>query len=313
LKKWLFNITLSADMAKYTLNNLESLTGIKADTIRIWEMRYGILEAHRTSTNRRWYTDNDLVKLLNINILSGQGLKISKIARMSDSEIMERAAFLAEGNSDTADEISQILIAMNRLDEKSISDILLRSMANKGFEETFISVVFPFLNKVGFLWHTGSVDPGTEHFITALLRKRLISAIDGVQAQRPVAKVKKIMLFLPENEWHELVLLFFAWLILKKGHQILYLGQSTPLESVFEMAKIWKPDAVLTGTMTMMPFDEPSGYLAKLAGGLKGIVIFAGGTLAKHAGKKDLKGISFLNGPGDDNLRFFLEARDHAF
>lgn len=304
---WLFNLTLSADMAKYTLNDLESLTGIKADTIRIWEMRYGILVAHRTSTNRRWYTDDDLAKLLNINILSGHCLKISKIARMSETEISERAAVLADVNSDTTDEISQILMAMNRLDEKTINDILLRSIANKGFEETFIFVVFPFLNKVGILWHTGSVDPGTEHFITALLRKRLVSAIDGLQGQRPTAAGKKIMLFLPENEWHELVLLFFAWLILKKGHHILYLGQSTPLESVFEMAKIWKPDAVLTGSMTRMPFDESSGYLSMLAEGLNGITIFAGGTLAKDAGKRDLQGFKFLNGPKDENFRMFLE------
>jgi MerR family transcriptional regulator, light-induced transcriptional regulator len=294
-------------MAKYTLNDLESLTGIKADTIRIWEMRYGILEAQRTSTNRRWYTDNDLLKLLNINLLSGQGLKISKIARMTETEILERAAALANGNSETTDGFSQILAAMNRLDEKTINDILLRSIANKGFEKTFVSVVFPFLNKVGILWHTGSVDPGTEHFITALLRKRLVSAIDGVQAQKPAAKVKNIMLFLPEDEWHELVLLFYAWLILKKGHQILYLGQSTPLESVFKMAKIWKPDAVLTGSMTMMPFDKPSGYLARLADGLKGIPVFAGGTLTKDAGKKNLQGVTFLNGAEDANFRLFLE------
>jgi MerR family transcriptional regulator, light-induced transcriptional regulator len=294
-------------MAKYTLNDLESLTGIKADTIRIWEMRYGILEAQRTSTNRRWYTDNDLIKLLNINLLSGQGLKISKIARMPETEIMERAAALANSNSENNDEISQILVAMNRLDEKTVNDILLRSIANKGFEETFVSVVFPFLNKVGILWHAGSVDPGTEHFITAILRKRLVSAIDGVQAQRPVAEAKKMMLFLPEDEWHELVLLFYAWLILKNGHHVLYLGQSTPLESVFEMAKIWKPDAVLTGSMTMMPFNKPSGYLAMLTGGLKGIPIFAGGTLAKNAGKSDLRGVTFLDGPDDINFRMFLE------
>jgi MerR family transcriptional regulator, light-induced transcriptional regulator len=294
-------------MAKYTLNDLESLTGIKADTIRIWEMRYGILEAQRTLTNRRWYTDDDLAKLLNINLLSSQGLKISKIAQMPETEILERATALASDNSDTSDGILQILLAMNRLDEKTVNDILLRSIANKGFEETFISVVFPFLNKVGILWHTGSVDPGSEHFISSLLRKRLVSAIDGVQSQRPDAEGKKIMLFLPENEWHELVLLFFAWLILKKGHNILYLGQSTPVESVFKMAKAWKPDAVLTGAMTMMPFDSPSGYLARLADGLKGIKIFAGGTLTKQTGKIDMPGISFLSGPGDEDFRKFLD------
>lgn len=293
-------------MAKYTLNDLENLTGIKADTIRIWEMRYGILEAHRTSTNRRWYTDDDLVKLLNINLLSYHGLKISKIAQMPETEIREKAAVLANGNSDNSEEISQILIAMNRLDEKAVNDILLRSIANKGFEETFISIVFPFLNRVGTFWHTGSVDPGTEHFITAIFRKRLISALDGVHTNGSAAGRKKIMLFLPEGEWHELMLLFFAWVILKKGHQILYLGQSTPIESVFEMAKLWKPDAVLTGSMTMLPSDEPSVYLSRLTDGLRDIKIFAGGTLAKGAEKNELHEISFLKGPADENFRIFL-------
>ncbi|NLD62315.1 MAG: MerR family transcriptional regulator, partial [Bacteroidales bacterium] len=56
-------------MSRYTIAELEKLTGIRAGTIRIWERRYRIIKPHRTDTNRRWYDDDDLVRIINISIL----------------------------------------------------------------------------------------------------------------------------------------------------------------------------------------------------------------------------------------------------
>jgi methanogenic corrinoid protein MtbC1 len=102
---------------------------------------------------------------------------------------------------------------------------------------------------------------------------------------------KRYLLFLPEGEWHELGLLFYTWLILKNGHKALYLGQSTPLESVLSAANIWKPDFVVTGTLTGLPMEDPTSYLEKLHSSLRVKKIFIAGTLAAHSEKLKLPGI----------------------
>ena len=74
-------------MIKYSIKDLEKITGIKAHTIRIWEKRYGIVEPSRTLTNIRFYSDEDLRRLMNIAILNKYGYKISNIQSMNKEEI----------------------------------------------------------------------------------------------------------------------------------------------------------------------------------------------------------------------------------
>lgn len=288
-------------MARYTLKDLESLTGLKADTIRIWELRYRILKPQRTPTNRRFYTDEDLEKLLNIATLYHKGMKVSKIAALSAGELALRAASVAGELHNADDLIARLLMAMNSFDENGINEILNKSMLEKGMEYTFTGLVFPFLHKVGVMWHTGSIDPGTEHFITTIFRNKLITAVSGISL-KPVPGKRKFMFFLPEGEWHELGLLFYAWIVRIKGHEILYLGQSTPLESVISAAGAWKPDVVITGALTKLPLDNPASYLRKLRSELGKTDILAAGVLAAEAEKLKLAGLYALNSPEDLRL-----------
>jgi DNA-binding transcriptional MerR regulator len=288
-------------MARYTLNDLESLTGIKADTIRIWELRYKILQPHRTATNRRWYTDDDLEKLLNIITLYRTGMKVSRIAALSDDDLAIRAASVAVDNKAYDEIMGRMIIAMNNLDENGINEIINKSVIDQGLEATFTGLVFPFLHKVGVMWHTGSIDPGTEHFITTIFRNKLITAVSGISL-KPVPGKRKFMFFLPEGEWHELGLLFYAWIVRIKGHEILYLGQSTPLESVISAAGAWKPDVVITGALTKLPLDNPASYLRKLRSELGKTDILAAGVLAAEAEKLKLAGLYALNSPEDLRL-----------
>ena len=74
-------------MASYSIRDLEKLSGIKAHTIRIWEQRYSIIEPKRTVTNIRFYTDDDLQFVLNVAFLNKNGIRISKISKMSREEV----------------------------------------------------------------------------------------------------------------------------------------------------------------------------------------------------------------------------------
>jgi len=155
-------------LVEYTIKDLEKLSGIRAHTIRIWEKRYGILSPGRTNTNRRRYNDDDLRKLINISILNRSGFKISKIASMSFREIEDKVSFIFQDVNQTDTQIESLMIAMINLDELSFNELINRSILNRGFEDTFTGIVFPFLKRVGVLWVTGSITPAQEHFVSNL-------------------------------------------------------------------------------------------------------------------------------------------------
>jgi len=266
-------------MKHYTLYELEKLTGIKTATIRVWERRYNIIKPKRTDTNRRWYDDDDLRRLINISIIYHGGIKISKIAKYSESELVEKVEFLTRDSvvSDTL--IKSLIVAMLSFNGNAVNEILLRSVINIGFEETFSSVVFPFLRRVGIMWHTGSTSTGAEHFITNIFRGRLISAIDSLlPANDP--KSKRVIMFLPDNELHELGLLFYSYLIRKLGHEVLYLGQTTPFLALAEVAEKWHSDILVTGVLSDLSISEPEEYLNNLSSTFKSQKILVSGSLA---------------------------------
>jgi DNA-binding transcriptional MerR regulator/methylmalonyl-CoA mutase cobalamin-binding subunit len=277
-------------MDRYSIRDLDKLSGIKAHTIRVWERRYGIVKPHRTDTNRRRYGDDDLRRIINISILRRNGFKISEIAGFSDSDIEGKVSFLSKEvfNSDT--QVDSIVMAMVDLNGKAVNDLLNRSMMNRGLEETMTALVFPFLKRIGVMWQTGSADIGSEHFVSNILRRKLIASIDNLS---PVLKPerKKIILFLPENELHEIGLLFYNYLIRKAGHESLYLGQSTPLSSVVSANEQWKADILITGLMSGYPEFKPDDYIKALAESFPKQKILVAGVLAGSALKLKLKNI----------------------
>lgn len=230
-------------MSNYSIKDLEQLTGIKAHTLRIWEQRYNILNPKRTDTNIRFYDDEDLKLILNVAMLNSNGLKISKIAAMSMGDISQEIIKLTDQSEDHEAQIQALTICMMELDEDRFEKVLSTIILKMGFEDTVLNVIYPFLSKIGILWQTGAITPAQEHFISNLIRQKLIVAIDG-QVSRNSGKT--FMLFLPEGELHELSLLFSSYLIKKHGHKVIYLGQSTPRADLISVYKMQKPDYLLT-------------------------------------------------------------------
>lgn len=277
-------------MERYTLNDLEKLTGIKAATIRIWERRYRLIKPHRTETNRRWYDDDDLRRILNITILYRNDVKISVIAEMSGAEIAEKVSLLLRGSLTPDIQIESLILAMVNLDEAAINDQLMRSIINKGFVETFSGMVFPFLRRVGEMWMTGSIDIGAEHFVTNLFRRRLICAIDSLPPPSNPEK-KRVLMYLPEGELHEMGLLFYTFVVRRMGHEVLYLGQLTPFDAVVDVCDRWHPEVVITGGMTGLPYTKPDDYLKKVSVRLNDKKILVAGALAAPAENLKLQNV----------------------
>jgi MerR family transcriptional regulator, light-induced transcriptional regulator len=227
-------------MANYSIKDLEVLSGIKAHTIRIWEKRYQLIKPGRTCTNIRLYTDEDLKRILNISMLNRNGLKISHIAQLSEDEMHEKIVFISQHSAIHDDQVENLVIAMVEYDEARFDKIFTTIVFKIGFEETMLKVILPLLEKVGVLWQTGTINPAQEHFVTNLIRSKLIVAIDSLMPSR-LLNPSSFILFLPEGEQHELGLLYYYYLIRKRGHHVLYLGSSVPLKDVKEITGPIKP------------------------------------------------------------------------
>lgn len=250
-------------MATYSIKELESLTGIKAHTIRIWEKRYNIINPERTSTNIRLYSDDDIKRILNVSILNHHGLKISKISGLSNDEINNKVLQLSLHCKEEDRFVDMLVASMVELDELRFEKILNNSIFKIGFEETIINVVYPLLDRIGVLWQTGSISAAKEHFMSNLIRQRIIVAIDTLPSCEK-EEHNQYLLFLPEGEQHEIGLLFYYYLLKKNGKYVIYLGQSVPLNDVIEIAETQKPSFFLTSFICSQNSVDVFSYLQEL-------------------------------------------------
>lgn len=249
--------------ANYSIKDLEKLSGIKAHTLRIWEKRYSLFKPDRTETNIRYYSNDDLKLILNISHLNKNGIKISKIAAMSETEIGKKVAEINLVRSGYDDLIDNLIIAMIDLNEISFSKIFSDSILKIGFEPTIQKVIFPFFHRIGVMWQTGGINPAQEHFVTNLIRQKLIVAIDGIKI--PDAEKKgTAILFLPENELHEMGLLFYNYALRSRNYKTVYLGQSVPVANLTRVAEVFKPDFIISVLTTPFPKGSLESFMKTL-------------------------------------------------
>ena len=251
-------------MSSYSIKDLEQLSGIKAHTLRIWEQRYNIISPKRTDTNIRTYDDLDLKLVLNISLLKDHGYKISEIARLSTEEMYQEVIKISDRQLSYPDQIHALTISMLDLDEERFEKIIRTNSLQFGFENTMIHIIYPFLSRIGTLWITGSVGPAQEHFISNLIRQKLIVAIDGqVNKRGPNGKI--YMLFLPEGELHEISLLFANYIIRARNNKVVYLGQSMPFNELVFAYNIHQPDYIFSVITSVPSNNETQMYVNRLA------------------------------------------------
>lgn len=281
-------------MGKYSIKELEQLSGIKAHTIRIWEKRHKIIAPSRTSTNIRYYSDDDLKKIINVSLLNNSGIKISRIADMTLEDMYSKIIQISEHKSDAAVHIDQLVVAMIDMEEEVFEKTLSNLILRHGFEKTITEIVYPFLEKIGVLWQTQNITPAQEHFISNLIRQKMIVAIDSLSI--PPKTSKKVLLFLPEGELHELGLLFYHFLTRKSGYRTYYLGQNVPHKDLVSVVQKHSPDMLVT-SITSAPSLPIEKYFHQLQKDFPSIPILASGFQVQR-----FKGIN------TGNLRVFSTA-----
>ncbi|MBI1184123.1 MerR family transcriptional regulator [bacterium] len=280
---------------KFTIKDLERLTGIKAHTLRVWEQRYAIIEPKRTDTNIRFFDEDDLKYILNIAMLNSNGMRISKIAELSKAEINQRVLTVSEQVQEDSDLLTALTITMLDLDEQRFEKILSNVIIKLGFKHAVTKVIYPFMYRIGILWQTGSIVPAQEHFISNLVRHKLIVAADNMMAKKN-ENPKKFVLFLPEGELHEIGLLFANYLFKIEGHRTIYLGQTVPLEDLSVIADVYKPDYYFTVLTYETGIDDVKDYVDALSKLFKGSKVLIAGTRVEESQVKQLwNNIVFVN------------------
>lgn len=251
-------------MSNYSIKEIEQLSGIKAHTLRMWEYRYNFIKPKRTETNIRYYNDEDLKLVLNISLLKENGNKISRISTMSAEDLQKEVRQIMENKMGFPRQIQGLTLAMLELDEDRFEKILSTNILQIGFERTIMNLIYPFFQKLGILWQTGTINPAQEHFISNLVRQKIIVAMDG-QLVNSTNFNKKYLLFLPENELHEISLLFSAYIIKSRNNKVIYIGQNVPHLDLVDIYKDHNPDYLLTVLTTFPPSDEVQTYIYKLS------------------------------------------------
>ena len=271
-------------MNDFTIKDLENLSGIKAHTIRIWEQRYSFLKPKRTETNIRHYSSDELKTILNIALLNRYGYKISHIDRMQKEELKEKVLSLSHIQAQQERVINEMIQHTVDMQMENIEEVLDTYILARGIEKTITQIIFPFLERIGILWHTNHINPAQEHLITNIIRQKLIVGIESLSGNGLSKKL--VLLFLPEGEHHELGLLFIYYLLKSRGVKVIYVGANVPLKDIEFVTKFKNPDHLythLTSISNNFHFDK---FLSNIHSRIADIPVIISGQVTQHYKKK---------------------------
>ena len=248
----------------FTIRDLENLSGIKAHTIRIWEKRYNVLEPLRTDTNIRYYDVSNLQKLLNISTLNTFGYKISYISKMPAEKIPGLVRDILSNKSLSSHVLNNFKMAMMNFDQKLFLETYSSLLREKTFREIFYDYFIPLLSEIGTLWQTNTITPAHEHFISNLLKQKIYSITEKLLETAPKNEEKTFVLYLPENEIHEIGLMFINYELVAHGYRTVYLGESVPIENLKDIKNYFDNITFVTYITVEPTLEEVGKYIDQL-------------------------------------------------
>ena len=281
----------------YSIKDLEVLSGVKAHTIRIWEKRYNLLSPSRTETNIRFYDDLDLRKILNVSLLVNNGFKISKVAKLDDSKIKDSVIEINKKNTAESDFVDRLILYMINFDNIGFNNFVSEIITKKGFEEAYLKVFFTLFERIGTYWQVGSIFPSQEHYVTSILRQKLIAEIDKLAPDN--RRGLNVLFFLPEGEMHEMSLLYYSYLAQKSGYNSIYLGQFVPFDDLSKVLSHIKIDYVFTAFINAILKEDLENYLVKLKNTFQQQKVFITGWQVQHSNPELPRGVKIVQDTKD--------------
>jgi DNA-binding transcriptional MerR regulator len=259
----------------FSIADLQSFSGIKAHTIRIWEQRYNALQPYRSEGNTRYYNGDQLKRLLNIVSLMNEDHKVSKLCSLPDEQLLK----LMKDEVDASENkisynyfISQLISSALLYNEACFDKLFSNSILRFGLKNAYINIIHPALARLGLWWAKDKLHPAQEHFITSLFRQKLYAAADALP---PASDTRDTwLLFLPEDEFHEIGLLFSNFLLRQAGKKVIYLGENIPLDSLMVAVKETEAKKILLFLVRKNNRQEDEELLLVLKKKLSGCKIY---------------------------------------
>jgi DNA-binding transcriptional MerR regulator len=273
----------------FSIRDIENLTGIKAHTLRIWEQRYHLFTPKRKESKHRIYDNDDLKYILRVAYLYHQGYKISRIAGLAEEEISRLALELKPGAANYDIFINQLTEAALDFDNERFETVLASLVQQSGFAQSVLHVFFPLLKKIGQLWLAGSAMPAQEHFASAIIIKKLLLAGEQLEPPLALASRRRVLLFTPPGELHEIPILFMQYMLKKNGIPYLYVGAN--IDTLTLKAICDQQENLQAGRITQLYFylitnlirSDLTTYLQQLASLFPDKeIIFAGSKTGSH-------------------------------
>ena len=291
----------------FSIAQLQQYSGVKAHTIRIWEQRYNALKPKRSDGNVRYYDGSQLRRLLNIVSLTEMNFKVSEVGALSDDKIFRllesRLKDPVSADDPYSSYTAQLIASAMSYDEMYFEKIFSACVLRVGIKDTFVKIIYPMLVRVGLMWAGDAIPSSQEHFITNLLRQKLFSAIDALPPAKTTSR-NVWVLYLPENEFHEIGLLLANYLIRLSGKKIIYLGANVNFESLKDTVEQVNPSHLF---FFLTHYDMPEStqeYVNKVAKNFTKQKIYLTGNAKLIEKLKLKKEITWVRSPDELALTF---------
>lgn len=226
-------------MSQYTIDQFSKITGLNKILIRTWENRYNFLTPKRSTTNIRTYDDHMLNKGIKYSILVENGHKISKLVNYEDeyiNELIEKTLTNSK-NSKQKEQIyiSKFIESALLFDQEIFNNTYNTCVNETGIISFYKNILIKTMNKISILYLNNEITSANEHFISENIRIKIAQEI--AKENQIEEKHNSWILFLPENEYHDVGLLFTHLILRKNKRKVIYLGQNTTRESLLKIKK----------------------------------------------------------------------------
>ncbi|MBT8468726.1 MAG: MerR family transcriptional regulator [Deltaproteobacteria bacterium] len=222
----------------YPMRVVSNLTGLSADTIRVWERRYGAVAPDRTDGNKRRYGGGHVRRLVLLRRVTELGHSIGQVVHLSDQELRR---LIGDSSPEIGSQVSlyaaiveDYLKAIFEYDVRRAESILTRTAAILPPMTLTLEVIVPLMRRVGEAWNADQLRIPHEHIISGQLRS-LLGAL--MRHEQPASGAPRIIVATPPNHLHEFGAIIGAFMAAGRGFEPIYLGTHMPLEEVAEAAE----------------------------------------------------------------------------
>jgi DNA-binding transcriptional MerR regulator len=243
------------DAATLNMKVIVKETGLKPDTLRAWEKRYGLPQPERTAGGHRLYSQRDIETIKWLITRQQEGLSISRAVELWQQLQADGQEPLLTMPIETAHPTQAVpsgatieaiqedwFRACMAFDEDKAEQILTYAFALYPPEQVCIQVLMKGLAQIGSGWYQGNITVQQEHFASELAIRRLETLISG---NPPPTLQGHILVVCPPSEEHTFSPILISYLLGRNGRHAIFLGANLPVDRLEYTVSTIKPDLVI--------------------------------------------------------------------